>query len=452
MAMALTDPENGYYTSKVLSPTDDDLFQDDDLSDNDASSSTSAIIGKQGDFTTAPEISQLFGECMLLFYIYQYRNSLQSPKAIQLVEIGPGKGTLMADILSNACSSFPDFANALAEGGGVHLVEVSPDMRNKQRDLLMKQNPKLNELGFQVLFDSEDSQDMKSKQSKHTKVSKNVETEYKSIRIHWHDALAFVPPTDVHGKNIPHFILCQEFVDALPIHSFQKHSDGSWRERMVDVDILPNSDSVGDSSTLEDANLMLEAMPDQPKKPRLRFVLSKANTPALDSLLKLPPDQEEKAQVGDIIEICPRGLMLIQDISTRISQCKGASLIIDYGTTYGNGDTLRGFYKHKQVHPLTMPGKVDVTADVTFGALKQEVDKMKGVACHGPTTQGEFLNSMGAVERVVALIDKDETTDEQAEELFLGLQRLVSPEEMGERFKVLGVVSGDNEGAPGFSR
>ena len=57
---------------------------------------------------------------------------------------------------------------------------------------------------------------------------------------------------------------------------------------------------------------------------------------------------------------------------------------------------------------------------------------------------------MGAVERVMALIDNDETTDEQAEELYLGLERLVSFEEMGERYKILGIVSGSKVDAPGF--
>jgi len=444
MTIALTDPTNGYYTSKTISTKDeDDLFNDEiddaNMKEISLNGDTSAIIGKHGDFTTAPEISQLFGECMLLFYIFQYRNLLNSPKAVQIVEIGPGKGTLMADVLSTACSSFPDFANALADGGGVHLVEVSPDMRKKQRDLLNNLNGTLE--GYQLVF--MDGQDKEQN-------TKNLQKEKKIIRIHWHDALSFVPATDATGSNIPHFILCQEFVDALPIHSFQKHSDGSWRERMVDVDINPDADNINDPISSEDIDVMLQALPNQQKKPRLRFVLSKDTTPALDALLKISHEQKQNAAVGDVIEVCPMGLMLAQDISERLSQCKGASLLIDYGTEFGNGDTLRGFLNHKQVHPLSLSGRVDVTADVTFGALRQEAEKVNGVKCFGPTTQGEFLNKMGAVERVMALIDDDETTDEQAEELYVGLERLVSYEEMGERYKILSIVSGSNMDAPGF--
>jgi SAM-dependent MidA family methyltransferase len=58
----------------------------------------------------------------------------------------------------------------------------------------------------------------------------------------------------------------------------------------------------------------------------------------------------------------------------------------------------------------------------------------------GPTTQGQFLASMGAVERTIKLIEDDSTTDEQADDLCTALERLVSEEEMGQRFKVLAIA------------
>ena len=465
--MALTDPSHGYYTSKVTSSfLDDDLFNDDVYDIEHDTSSSSAIIGKYGDFTTAPEISQIFGECMLLFFVYQYRNLLKTPEAIQILEIGPGKGTLMADILVTACKSFHDFADALADGGGVHLIELSPDMRKKQEQILSEWNDKLENYEFVFVKGNskgenkgrdkdEDKDKDKDKDDTNQKIQSSTnnlskDTNIKKIRIYWHDALSSVPATNIHGKYIPHFILCQEFYDALPIHSFQKHSDGSWRERMIDVDVKPDKALHNGDTYLKQESILLDALPNQPKKPRLRFVLSKESTPALDTLLKLPPEYEQKTNVGDIIEICPMGLMLTEEISSRISQCQGASLIIDYGTEFGSGDTLRAFYKHEQVHPLTLPGKVDVTADVVFGSIKQEAEKVSNVTCFGPTTQGQFLSGMGAVERVTTLIDDDNTTDEQAEELFIGLERLVSPEAMGERYKILSIVSGTHQKVPGF--
>lgn len=101
MQMALTDPSDGYYTTKDASKeangTDlyEDLFDDEDVEPEEKTDKdSSSIIGKKGDFITAPEISQIFGESILLFYIHQYRRALKSPAAINLVEVGPGKGTL----------------------------------------------------------------------------------------------------------------------------------------------------------------------------------------------------------------------------------------------------------------------------------------------------------------------------------------------------------------------
>ena len=116
---------------------------------------------------------------------------------------------------------------------------------------------------------------------------------------------------------------------------------------------------------------------------RLRFVLPPDTTPALRSLLRvddrgapLPDNPSARAldslPVGSIIEACPEGLLLAQDIADRIEKCRGgAALIVDHGDDGSSGgDTLRGFWKHAQVHPLSRPGEVDVTADVDFGALR----------------------------------------------------------------------------------
>lgn len=110
------------------------------------------IIGSSGDFITAPEVSQLFGESHLVWLMTQYQR-LNSPPKIQIIEIGPGKGTLMCDMVRSAITTFPDFASALtadgASGGGgegrgdargkkvavgVHLVEVMDGMRERQKE------------------------------------------------------------------------------------------------------------------------------------------------------------------------------------------------------------------------------------------------------------------------------------------------------------------------------
>jgi NADH dehydrogenase [ubiquinone] 1 alpha subcomplex assembly factor 7 len=154
------------------------------------------------------------------------------------------------------------------------------------------------------------------------------------------------------------------------------------------------------------------------------------------------------------MEVCPEGLALVQDLALRIEECKGSALMIDYGNE-GSRDTLRAFRKHQQVDMLSRPGTVDITADVDFGALRNAVNydlsstrkkssqgdrEIELTEAFGPQKQGQFLASMGAVERTLQLIEDDSTTDDQAEELYTALKRLLSEEDMGERFKVLAIA------------
>ncbi len=88
-------------------------------------------IGTGGDFITAPEISQLFGE-MVGVWIFSVWDALGKPKKLRLVEMGPGKGTLMRDILK-VSKQFPEFQSALS----VHMVELSQSMRRLQHDKLV---------------------------------------------------------------------------------------------------------------------------------------------------------------------------------------------------------------------------------------------------------------------------------------------------------------------------
>jgi len=155
MAEALGHPEYGYYTTR-------DPF------------------GVGGDFTTAPEISQMFGELVGLWCAETWRISV-APQPVSLVELGPGRGTLMADIL-RAVRVAPDFAAALS----VHLVETSPSLTAMQQRTLAGHD------------------------------------------VHWYGGLGEVPEG-------PTMLIANEFFDALPIRQFQK-IDGVWRERMVGLD------------------------------------------------------------------------------------------------------------------------------------------------------------------------------------------------------------------------
>src|SRR5215207_2636990 len=87
-------------------------------------------LGAAGDFTTAPEISQMFGELIGLWMLEVW-NGMGRPAPCRLVELGPGRGTLMADLL-RATRLLPDFQAAAA----VHLVETSPSLRQRQQAAL----------------------------------------------------------------------------------------------------------------------------------------------------------------------------------------------------------------------------------------------------------------------------------------------------------------------------
>src|SRR5690606_10165447 len=87
-------------------------------------------LGRAGDFTTAPEISQLFGEIIGLWCATVW-TMMEAPSRFNLVELGPGRGTLMADLL-RAGRVVPGFVEAAT----VHMVETSEPLRQCQRQAL----------------------------------------------------------------------------------------------------------------------------------------------------------------------------------------------------------------------------------------------------------------------------------------------------------------------------
>jgi len=108
MKLAMSHPEHGYYTSKGFT----------------------GIFGRRGDFTTAPEISQMFGEIIAVWVVWTWQ-TLGCPKKVQLIELGPGRGTMMADML-RASARFRPFLDALS----VHMVDSSEQLQEIQRKRL----------------------------------------------------------------------------------------------------------------------------------------------------------------------------------------------------------------------------------------------------------------------------------------------------------------------------
>jgi SAM-dependent MidA family methyltransferase len=157
MALCLGHPQHGYYMTRDP-------------------------LGQRGDFITAPEISQMFGELIGLWAAAVWQQ-MGAPSKVRLVELGPGRGTMMRDAL-RAAQIMSEFYSSIA----VHLIEASPVLAQRQRETLSG-------LGVPVI---------------------------------WHRSLDELP----HG---PQIIVANEFFDALPVYQSVRVG-GGWHERVIKID------------------------------------------------------------------------------------------------------------------------------------------------------------------------------------------------------------------------
>lgn len=143
---------------------------------------TNNPIGKEGDFITAPEISQIFGELLASWAMGAWQ-AMGSPDNIQLVELGPGRGTLMSDILRTVKAN-TNFQNTLS----VAMIESSPVLRKIQM----------------------------------------VAIKCSGVHIQWHETLDDLP-------QLPTLFIANEFLDAIPFRQYVK-SEKKWHELVIDID------------------------------------------------------------------------------------------------------------------------------------------------------------------------------------------------------------------------
>lgn len=195
MALCLGDPEHGYYMAREP-------------------------FGAKGDFITAPDVSQMFGELIGAWLIDAHQR-IGAPAAFDLVELGPGRGTLMADIWRTFRLRPP-----LQLGARLTLVETSPRLRARQQDALATVGA----------------------------------------------APRFADRLDALPRGRPLLLVANEFLDALPIRQWVRHQ-GVWRERVVGLDaegalafglgaaVLPQGDLPQEVANASDGAILETAAP-----------------------------------------------------------------------------------------------------------------------------------------------------------------------------------------------
>ena len=443
MRQCLTFPDGGYYTSSRPNSTKD---------------GTSDPFGTKGDFITSPEISQIFGELVGLWFMTEWMAQGRPQNGVQLVELGPGRGTLMSDVLRTT-SQFKTFNTAIEE---VWLVEAGEALREKQRDSLCGD-------GSPMIEKDEDGKRWWQAKSR-----------FGDTTVKWVEDIVMLPQQK--QGSMP-FIVAHEFFDALPIHAFESVAPAAEPEKtqLLDKDGAPMVRPTRASkehqwrellvtatkkslALLDEAPTGAGSTASKEAKPDFRLTIAHASTPTSLILPERPRYRPLKASPGSRIEISPESARYVGAIADLIGKhhpsgtdCRkketpaGAALVIDYGPA----DTvpvnsLRGIRSHKVVSPFVYPGQADLSADVDFTALADAaLVASADVEVHGPVEQGTWLSQLGIQERAQRLLKSMAKNEDWAgenerkkKEFDMGWRRLVEagPRGMGKSYKVMAIL------------
>lgn len=317
-------------------------------------------IGHIGDFVTSPEISQLFGE-MLGIWCLTCWELMGCPKEFTLVELGPGKGTLMHDLLRST-RNVPGFHQALE----IYMVEAS---------------------------------------NKLSKIQQNKLKSFNYIKQTWHDNIYDLPKK-------PTLIIANEFFDALPIRQYQKIKD-EWYEILISI---------------------------IPSNQELCFIKNPIEKPINTYLNAEHPNAIHNA----IYESSLKSIEYMQNIADHIYNYGGCAAIIDYGYDYepnqriDYSNSLQAVKNHKYHPVLSDIGYADISAHVDFNILKKAAEHRK-CSVIGAISQNKFLTSLGIDLRAKMLLKNASSL--QGKAIMSGLERLISPQQMGDLFKVVAIYN-----------
>ncbi|KAI0881860.1 DUF185-domain-containing protein [Annulohypoxylon maeteangense] len=437
MRMCLTSDTGGYYTGAIEEGRDQ--------------------FGRKGDFITSPEISQIFGELVGIWFVAEWLSQGRPRQGVELIEVGPGRGTLMDDML-RTIRNFKDMSSSIET---VYMVEASKELRTTQKNLLCGEDAVMTE----------------------SKIGWHSTCKYSGLPIIWTDSIKAIP----QDPNKTPFIVAHEFFDALPIHAFQvvevppnqKPTPTDSNASTISVS-RPGSPPSATTSPFQWREMVVSPTPQGTTHADLGTPKSQQHDPVPEFQLTLSPSMTRHAQYlpeaspryralkstpGALIEVCPDASLYATDFASRIGgsspttgdsttatkpQPSGAALILDYGPADTiPANTLRGIRQHRHVSPFSSPGLVDLSADVDFAGLAETaLLASPGVEVHGPVDQAYFLETMGVRQRAEMLIKKLEQTqnrgdvEEKKREIERSWKRLVDrgPGGMGKVYKVLAIL------------
>ncbi|WP_184013483.1 class I SAM-dependent methyltransferase [Glaciimonas immobilis] len=332
-----------------------------------------AKLGKDGDFTTAPEITPLFG-ATLARLATELMSVAEAPLAAQMLEFGAGTGQLAFDILTELAGN--GYAIEV-----FYIVELSAELRARQEQKL-----------------------------------------HNFPQVQWLSRL----PDAFSGV-----VIGNEVLDAMPVELLVR-GEQVWLQRGVGLGAP--SDGFGELGASDQLD------------PFDQWPFSYVDRPADPSLIRQIPDAETLA-VGYLTEVHPVAMGFMRSVAAMLSAGSGgAAVFLDYGfpaSEYYLGQrdqgTLMCHYRHHaHPDPFYWPGLQDVTAHIDFTAMAvAAIDG--GLDVLGYTCQAAFLLDAGLAELLLR------TSPENPLEYLPkanAVQKLISPAEMGELFKVLVVGKG----------
>ncbi|CDW71486.1 UNKNOWN [Stylonychia lemnae] len=433
MTLGLLHPEHGYYSTK------------------------DKIFNKGGDFTTSPEISQMFGEMIGLWLMTAIKNYQEGPdsqeiqsvdimqqkelQTINIIEIGPGSGIMMSDIIRTMSQFTGNLKNVQ-----INMIEASSNLINKQQELLLKQLKdqqkmfltydlelhkisKESEMPIERFFNKDQNFSIAwyptlknyHRMYLEKQISRIKEVQEWMQKLYPHEEQSQRKTSlKIQEEQMlnPCFILAHELYDALPIYQFQYTEERKWRERVISFNQQLNKLTFGvEPSPITEFERQNVESTLNPEK----FITKEA---------------EKEIKAGDQIEMCPDSITLTKEIIELVELSRGSALVIDYGEDHAFTNSFRGIKDHKVIKDfdeiVENIGKIDLTSYVNFAQIKQIAQANKNMNVNGPMPQGLFLESMGINMR------KEQAKTESSKKLLEdSYYRLCHPSEMGEIYKML---------------